>query len=242
MAAEILQDAALWIAEFDLRGSMNSIAINAGVETKDCTTFGAGARTYAIGQKRAVYSAAGYPVDDATDKVLFDMMGQSALACTVGKARSEGAVAFVGSILDAGYSSTMSVSEVRAFSTSGELSSRSFGRGRILSIVAGAGSTANGTGHQLRAIGAGKKAFATLHVTAANGTTPTLDVIIQSDDNGSFTSATTRATFSQLAVAGSQLVAIDGAITDDYWRARYTIGGTGPSFTFAVALGFGEPV
>jgi hypothetical protein len=242
VSAEILTDAALWIAEFDLRGSMNAIGLQAEVETRDCTCFGEGARTYALGQQRVSFSAEGFPIDDATDAALFDLMGQGALPMTIGKARSEGAVAFVGSILDAGYSSLMSVSEVRRFSTTGELSSRSFGRGRIMTIAAAATATANGTGRLLRAISATKKAFATLHVTAVDGTTPTMDVIIQSDDNSGFTSATTRGTFTQITEAGSQLIAIDGAVADTYWRAQYTIGGTDPEFTFAVALGFEEPV
>lgn len=242
MSAEILTNAALWTAEFELGGSMNSIGIDMDVDTKDCTCFGAGARTYALGQKRVVFSFAGYPANDAVDAALFDMMGDAALPCTIAKARGEGEAAFVGSILDAGYSATMSVSEVRAFSGSGELSSRSFGRGRLMTIAAAASATANGTGRQLRGISAGKKAFATLHVTAVAGTAPTMDVIIQSDDNAGFTSATTHATFAQVTtLPTSQLVAIDGAITDDYWRARYTIGGTSPEFTFVVALGFEEP-
>lgn len=242
MSAEILTQAALWIAQHDVRSSMNNIALQSSYETKDCTCFGQGARSYALGLPRTSFSAAGYPTSDAVDKAFFDLAGQSELPITIGKERAEGAVAYVGKILDAKYSSNFSVSEVRAFDTSGELSSRSFGRGRILTIAAGASATANGAGLQLRGISVTRKAFAALHVTAAGGATPTLDVIIQSDDNAGFTTPTTRATFSQLAVVGSQMVEIDGAITDDYWRARYTIGGSTPSFDFAVSLGFEEQV
>lgn len=242
MSAEILTQAALWIAQYDVRSSMNSIGLQSDYETKDCTCFGQGARSYALGLPRTAFSAAGYPTSDAVDKAFFDLAGQTELPITIGKERAEGAVAYVGKILDAKYSSNFSVSEVRAFDTSGELSSRSFGRGRILTIAAGAAMTATGAGLQLRGISATRKAFAVLHVTAASGTSPTLDVVIESDDNSGFTSATTRATFAQLAAVGSQMVDINGAITDDHWRAKYTIGGTTPSFDFAVSLGFEEQV
>lgn len=242
MAAEILVDAGLWVGEYELRDSMNAIALDMEVETQDCTCFGDGSRSYALGLPRVAFSAGGYPIDDATDGVLFDLMGQGSLVMTVTKARSNGAVAYVGKILDAAYSSLMSVNEVRRFNTTGELSSRSFGRGRLLHIGTAVAATGTSTGIQLRAITAGKKAFATVHMTAVAGTDPEFDLVIESDDNSGFTSATTRATFTQLTDVGSQMVDIDGAVTDTYWRASWTIAGTDPEFTFAVALGFEEPV
>jgi hypothetical protein len=242
MSAEILTDAALWLAQFDLRRSMNTIAMQADLETEDVTCFGDGARAYAVGLPRISFSAGGFPIDEPTDAALFGLMGQKDLPLTVGKTRTEGAVAYVGSILDSQYTSLLSVSQARRFATTGELCTRSFGRGRILTIGSALATTANGTGIQLRAITINKKAFATLHVTAVTGTLPTMDVIIQSDDNVGFTTPTTRATFTQKIAVGSQIVNIDGPITDDYWRARYTIGGTSPAFTFAVAIGFEETV
>jgi hypothetical protein len=64
-------------------------------------------------------------------------------------------------------------------------------------------------------------------------------VLVQSDDNASFTSATTRISFTAEtdATAHYQWGSVAGAITDDYWRITYTVSGTGPSFNFAVAAG-----
>jgi hypothetical protein len=99
-------------------------------------------------------------------------------------------------------------------------------------------SSSTGTGRQLGAVAAGKSMYAALHVISASGTNPTLDVILQSDDNASFTSATSRITFTQATGRTSQLSSVAGAITDDYWRVSYTIGGTNtPTFAFAVTAG-----
>ena len=81
--------------------------------------------------------------------------------------------------------------------------------------------------------------YAGLHITAASGTTPTLVVKVQSDDNAGFTSATDRITFTSANSIGGQWSSVAGAVTDDYWRVTWTVGGTSPSFTFVVALGIG---
>jgi hypothetical protein len=60
---------------------------------------------------------------------------------------------------------------------------------------------------------------------------------VESDDNGSMTSATTQITFPQKTFVTSEWLSAAGAITDDYWRVGYTIGGSTPSFNFAVVVG-----
>jgi len=98
-------------------------------------------------------------------------------------------------------------------------------------------STGNGTTRQLGAIPAGSKMYGALHVIAASGTTPTLDVVVQSDDNGDMTSATSRMVFAQATGITSEWLPLAGAITDDYWRLAVTVGGTTPSFNYVVVLG-----
>jgi hypothetical protein len=98
-------------------------------------------------------------------------------------------------------------------------------------------SSGTGTGQQHGAVASGKSLYAALHVVSASGSSPTLDVIVQSDDNGSFTTPTNRITFTQAAEASHQWSSVAGAITDDYWRVTFTIGGGSPSFNFAVVIG-----
>lgn len=113
-------------------------------------------------------------------------------------------------------------------------------RGKALHPYATArSSSSTGTGRQLGTVGASQKLYAALHVLSSTGTTPSLTVKVQSDDNAGFTSATDRITFTAEtdATAHYQWDSVAGAITDDYWRVSYTITGTGPSFTFLVAAG-----
>lgn len=74
---------------------------------------------------------------------------------------------------------------------------------------------------------------ATLTVTAASGTTPTLDVSLETSIDGGETWDTVSA-FSQLKAAGS-----DGHVFGPLGakaRWKWTIGGTTPSFTFSIAV------
>ncbi len=68
-----------------------------------------------------------------------------------------------------------------------------------------------------------------LDVTAASGTTPTLDVTIQTSRDRS--TWYTAGTFAQKTGTGTER---KGFVVDRHVRAVCTIGGTTPSFTFAV--------
>lgn len=79
--------------------------------------------------------------------------------------------------------------------------------------------------------------IAHLHVTAASGTTPTLDVTIEHSVNGS-SSWSTLATFTQVttSTASERVVVAAGTSVRRYLRAVVTIAGTSPSYTVAVAF------
>jgi len=110
-------------------------------------------------------------------------------------------------------------------------------RGLIMHPETARATSGSGVARQLGAVSSSQTVYAALHVVAASGTTPTLDVIVESDDASGFATPTTRLTFAQTAgkTAGWQSAA--GAIADDWWRVGWTVGGTDPSFTFAVVVG-----
>jgi hypothetical protein len=84
--------------------------------------------------------------------------------------------------------------------------------------------------------------FASLHVGAVTGTTPTLDVKIQeSDTSGGTYSDITGATFAQQTTATHHLW-INFKRSKRFCRAVATIGGSSPSFTLAVAIFGGKKV
>ncbi len=84
------------------------------------------------------------------------------------------------------------------------------------------------------ALGTPRAIRAQLNVTAASGTTPTLDVAIQDSVDG--VNWNTVASFTQATAVTRQVINIITATTPiaPYLRVTWTIGGTTPSFTFAV--------
>jgi len=85
------------------------------------------------------------------------------------------------------------------------------------------------------AIGGYKEAVVTLNVTAASGTVPTLDVKIQtSDDGGTTWFDLPGVAFAQVTAATTKALQITNF--GDTIRAVSTITGTTPSFTYAIKL------
>ena len=68
-------------------------------------------------------------------------------------------------------------------------------------------------------------------MTAASGTLPTLDVVVEDTVDG--TNYNTIATFAQKTAAGREVIRLTTAFTNTL-RVSYTIGGTTPSLTFNV--------
>lgn len=99
-----------------------------------------------------------------------------------------------------------------------------------LPLVASAARTATGTGDTAE-MGEKSCMRLKLDVTAASGTTPTLDVIVETSPDGADNWQTV-ATFAQKTAVSSELNVFPG--TDRFVRAKWTIAGTTPSFTFSL--------
>lgn len=97
-----------------------------------------------------------------------------------------------------------------------------------LPLAASAARTATGNGS---AFEPGDKAIARLrlNVTAAAGTSPTLNVTIQTSHDG--TTWRSAGTFTQATAVSEQRAAFS---IDRFVRATWTIAGTSPSFTFSI--------
>lgn len=99
-------------------------------------------------------------------------------------------------------------------------------------------STGTGTGYQLGALSALQRMYANLHVFSIAGTsTPTITVKVQSSVDNTFASPTDRITFTAATTIQGQTSSVLGAVTDQWWRAVWTISGSTPSFLFAVSAG-----
>lgn len=91
-----------------------------------------------------------------------------------------------------------------------------------------------GTGINVAGPSATESMYAVLHVYAADGTD--LEVVVQSDDNSGFTSATDRITFSTVSAVSAQWSSVAGDLSSEtYWRVTATIA----SGDFSFLCGFG---
>jgi hypothetical protein len=243
MSNLILKDVKAYMGHLALHGYSNEIELNWSAEIKDHTVFGLGTRRNKAGLLVVDASMSGFndfDEDTGIDAGLYGRIGAVSAPLSVAPVgNAENEVVFFTSKVNGVYTPIGgTVGDMAEYS----LDCKGAGVALIRGLVGGLGAktaTGNGTGHQTGAVSAVQRIGAALHVVAASGTTPTLDVVIESSVDNTFASPTTRLTFAQLTGVGSEFKSLVGPITDTYWRAKWTIAGTTPSFTVFIALGIG---
>lgn len=100
-------------------------------------------------------------------------------------------------------------------------------------VVASAARTTSGDSGILTGYGSAVRLRVQLNVTAASGTTPTLDMVIEDTLDG--TNYNTIGTFTQKTAVSRQVIDITTPFADRV-RVRWTVGGTTPSFMFSVIV------
>lgn len=240
MATLILTNAKIWWDGYDLSGDHNKIEIAHGVEELPYDKFGSLTHLVKAGLRKSEISGGGWwnAGTDEADGVLHSKVGVAGTALAVSPdGGEEGEAVHFMKPLESMYSFGAAVGEILPFTTKAAAQS-DLVRGTVMQN--GLESvTGSGTARQLGAVSATQKLYAALHVFGANGSSPTLDVLVRSDDNSGMSSPTTRMTFTQATGRTSQWAApVAGAITDDWWDISWTIGGTGsPHFTFVAVVG-----
>ncbi len=115
--------------------------------------------------------------------------------------------------------------------------------------VSSAARTATGNSGSLSSYSGASSLRAQLEVTAASGTTPTLDVVIQDTLDG--TNWNTIGTFVQKTTTGREVINVHPAKAEsgtfqpvfaDRLRVLWTVAGTTPSFTFSVVWAASSPI
>jgi hypothetical protein len=239
MATQVISNAKVWLGQYDVSGDVNALAIRYGADIQDATTIGDTSRVRRAGLKSFGMQLDGFvnPGTGLADECLNAFVGAADTPVVIGPLTgADGELAFA-SVLDlASYAPGAAVGEMHAFSASGE-GSGDLIRGTLMHNATRS-TTGTGTIRQLGAASATQKVYAGLIVTAASGSTPTLAVKVQSAAAAGFGTANDRITFSTANAAGAQWATpVAGAITDQYWRVSYTIGGSTPSFSFVVFIG-----
>lgn len=248
MAVQAVLNQQIVLADFDASCRITDYSGSVDIDQKETTTVcSTGWAEYIAGLRRWQLSANGY-VDFDSNNVDAKLGTSGSLGgtivpvtiCPSDVGGADGAVAFTGKGLQTQYAILSGApGELAPFSLTASGSSAPLVRGTVLCPSSAAKTaTGNGTGRQLGAVTAGQSMFLALHVLAISGA-PTFSVILESDDNSGFTSATTRITSANYSAStGSEWQSVAGAITDTYWRVRWTVtGGTNPSITFLAVAG-----
>lgn len=239
MANTVLTNAGLWVAEYNLAGDANMLSLGSAAELLDDTVIGDSFRSRCGGLRKFAFAAEGF-WNDLTDAYAFGDVGLSNLPVTIAPAGvSAGSTAFVGLMSQGDYTpQNGSIGELSKFSISGEGVGLPIARGQVLanSTVSASGT---GTACLIGAASAAQTVCMALHVLSMSGTSPTLAVVVQSDDNIGFTSPVTVATFATASPGTNlfQFTSVAGPRADTYYRVSFTVGGTGPSISFVAALG-----
>lgn len=233
MAEQAVINAFAYLGGHDFTGDINQWSMDGGAEAKVKTTFGSaklngGRNEYKMGLKTTALAMSGFTDMSATgqDVELFTAYSaRTARVVTIGNDEVEGSPCCMAQQLTGSYTpgGGGAVGELSAFSWNGFGSDSAGGvRGVLLKETGTVSATgATGTGVQIGAVSATQYLYATLHLLGTAGTTIT--VVLESDDNAGFTSATTRITFGPLtAVGGTWATPVAGSITDTYWRFRVT--------------------
>lgn len=96
-------------------------------------------------------------------------------------------------------------------------------------------STGTGTINAITGPTASQQFYADVHIISVSGS-PTITFTIQSAALVGFGSPTTRLTFVAATGIGGQILRVPGAISDGFWRAQWTVSGSG-SVQAAVSFG-----
>jgi hypothetical protein len=245
MATHVLTDVDIYTNQYDFASQLNQVELTGEAESVDVTNFGsAGWKEFKGGLKSGMVNYSGFASYGAGEigsvlEPIDGLIGTTGILVTVtDQSPAENSVAFSMSSLQTTLSNLGQVGEANPISAQFVADgNRGILAGRLIAAKADRTSTATSTGYQLGAVTATQRIYSAFHVFSATGTSPTLDMVVESDNASNFASATSRITHTQRTAAGFELSSLGGAVTDDYWRASWTIGGTDtPTFSFALVL------
>lgn len=241
MTVVALTNAFVYVAGHDFTADTNAARAEFTAAANDKTTFRSGGwREFNGGLKTVEFSMGGFwqsAAADSVDSESFASLATTDQVYTYGPSETEGGTAYMWqagkfnySLLEGGLGENAAF-QLSCYGTSGVGAVRGQ-LAKALGTVSATG--AIGTALELGNVGASQYLYGTLHLMGTAGTTIT--VVLESDDSGAFSSATTRATYGPLtATGGTWATRVAGALAETHYRLRVTaITGT---WTVAGAIG-----
>ncbi len=244
MTKMVLTNVRLFAGACDLTNFTNKVEIDADVEAQKVTNYGSQAWDEFLGGLASCeIMAAGFAESGAditfVDPALFAGLGAVGPWSMGVNGVADGALTWLTNALQAKYEAIKGkVGDPHGFEAKAKGSTKLV-RGAAVHPP-GTARTASGTGvpFQVGALSASQSLYVNLHVLSVAGTaTPTITARIESDNAVGFPSPITVGTFTAATALGGQHLKIPGPITDDWFRAAWTITGTTPSFLFLITLG-----
>lgn len=245
MGKQVLLDTRVFVSGADLSGWSNKIEIGEEWEAKDKTNFRSGGAKEVHaglgsvdieGEGQWEAGSAGMPDDSfwANRRVIEPWsVGPTGASDT-----APGNLMYLTSALRTSMTLMDAVGETAPWSAKA-VGSKPLVRGQSMH-ASGTARTATGNGTTVDFLAGpttGQRVYANLHVLSVSGTTPSITVAVQSDDNSGMTSPTTRGTFAAKTAIGGEALEIASPGNERYWRVTWTVSGTTPSFLFLVSLG-----
>lgn len=227
--------------EYDLSGQITDMGLEIVPEMVDPTTLPDATRLAAAGLLATAFSAEGqYEAGlGLLDEGLYEAIGvDDKVISAIAPDGTEGSVVYFFQANMGIYKPIKNaIGELLGFTV--EAAGRSKAIRGTLGGIGAKTATGNGAAYQMGAVGAAEYLYAALHVYSISGTTPTIDVKIQSDNVQGFGTPTDQITFAQVTTTKTAIWAtrVAGVISDDWWRATWTISGGSPSYGIAVVMG-----
>jgi hypothetical protein len=243
VAKQIWRDCKIYTGGYDISSDLNEVSVSEEVDEVESTTFGCVAKYALLGLASVKLDMKGYGYTQASplgpDDIINDQLRVADSVVTV--CPTTGAIGEPAKFAKAmwlNYSPGGAVGAMYAFTLTGVGQNTVLVPGTVMETSQKT-STTTGTARQLGTVSASQDLYAAMHVVAVEGTNPTLDMLVRSDDAEAFLSPATRITFAQATGLGAQFATpVAGEITDDWWRCSWTIGGTDtPKFTVVVVVG-----
>lgn len=231
MAKFVLNNVRLYAGGTDLSGDTNSATITANKADVDVTNYNSNLwheRLSGLGSaeiKATGYWEAGTTTAPLVDDTSWANLGLAGGVTIAPAGAADAAVCYFTNMVEFDYQPiTGKVGDVAGYSL--DVSSTwPLVRGIFAVPNTALTATGNGTVTQLGAVAAGQNLYADLHIFSVSGGA-SITFIVQSAATN-FATPTTRLTFTANTGASSQILRVPGAITDTYWRASWTVTGSG---------------
>lgn len=235
MSTFVIKNRPFWLGAFEFSNVTQSVAIDYGADEIEATTLNDDTHVFKAGSLKTAGIAAEGFWDSAADNVIHGGIAGVRQVTVAAEEGNAGEIA---------YFTRGIVQENNIGGAIGDMMPFSMSMSVRLPLVRGTiafngsdTSDNNSAAYQLGALSSSQTLYSCVHCIASTGAGRTLDIDIESDSSGAFSTPTVRASHAQITSTGSEVITFAGAETDDYWRINYTIGGTTPNFTFVVSLG-----